>query len=201
MLTSSEGECTRCDLDLIYILIRSGSFWDPTLNNFSIDEARDLVFSLLDRPWRALHNGWWMTPNDEDPKWRKPQSGRGPGNVIYFLHFGTPPSITFQWMKLETFSLLDRSWRVLHSGWWMTPKEACPGSRDLHFWDTLHNFWMEEARHFLYSSLDRLWRVIHNGRWMITPKWVYQGSHDLLLKFWDPALHNFWTDEARHFVG
>jgi len=54
MLTYSEGKCTRCDLDLIFILIRSGAFWNPAIHNFSTDEARDFVFSLLDRPWRAL---------------------------------------------------------------------------------------------------------------------------------------------------
>jgi len=75
---------------------------------------------------------------------------------------------------------------------WMT--NDTPRSRDLlfKFWKPLHNFWTEEARHFVFSLLDRPWRVLHNGqRMMNNPKWAWPGSRDLLFKFWDLGLHNF----------
>jgi len=73
----------------------------------------------------------------------------------------------------------------------------------------IHNYlWTEQAKHFVVSLLDRPWRVgpisyttDDVDEWLITSKWAWPGLRDLLFfKFWDPALHNFSTDEARLFV-
>ena len=64
-----------------------------------------------------------------------PLRGRGQGHVTYFLNFGRnwDPLRNFWTGEARhlVFSLLDRPRRVLSDGWWMTPKGAWLGSRDL----------------------------------------------------------------------
>ena len=89
-----------------------------TLHNFWTEEARHSVFSLLDWPSRVLHNGQWMMNN---PKWE------WPGSHDLLFNFLDPTLHNFSTNEARDFGA------SIHSGWWMTPKEAWSGSCDLLF--------------------------------------------------------------------
>ena len=113
------------------------------------------------------------------------------------------------------FSLLDRSTATSTTYWMMNDPKRGRGQGHVTYvflnCGTLHNFWTEEARHFVFPLLDRPWRAhfTTNDEWWIsriTPKWAWPGSHDLLFKFWDPVLNNFltfflcWIGHGKYYI-
>jgi len=103
------------------------------------------------------------------------------------------PSITFERKKL-VFSLFDRPRRVLHGGWWMTPK----GRGQSHV--TYFLIFGIPSITFEGKTLDTSFFLCYIRRgeyyttddeWWITPKWAWPGSHNLLFKFWTPLSITF----------